>query len=61
MKYEYWKSDKNGNWYWHLKAGNNQIIANGEGYKNKADVLAVIKLVKGSASAPEINLTPSAA
>lgn len=59
MKYEYWKSAQNGNWYWRLKAANGEVIANGEGYRNKADVLSVIKLVKGSAGAPEINLTPN--
>jgi len=61
MKYEYWKSQKNGNWYWHLKAANNQVIATGEGYINKADVLTVIKLVKGASLAPEVNLTPTSA
>lgn len=42
----------NGNWYWNLKAANHQIIANGEGYANKADVLTVIGLVKASSAAP---------
>jgi len=51
MKYEYYKAS-NGNWYWRLKAGNGQIIASGEGYVNKADVLSVINLVKGSNTAP---------
>ncbi|MFZ5494731.1 MAG: YegP family protein [Verrucomicrobiota bacterium] len=60
MKYEYWKSKANSNWYWHLKAANGKIIATGgEGYNNKADALAAIKLVKGSSDAPENNLTPN--
>jgi len=58
MKYEYWKNN-NGFWYWHLKSANGEKIAYGEGYHNKADVLTVIKLVKGSSSATEVNLSPT--
>lgn len=55
MTYEIFK-DKAGEWRWHLKAFNYQIIAvSGEGYKNKADCLEGIKLVKNSASAPVKN------
>lgn len=39
-------------WYWNLRAANHQIVANGEGYYNKADVLHVITLVKASGAAP---------
>jgi uncharacterized protein YegP (UPF0339 family) len=49
MKYEYWKS--NGAWYWHLKAANGEVIAQGEAYESKYDVLHVISLVKGSGDA----------
>lgn len=49
MKYEYWKT--NGAWYWHLKAGNGEIIAQGEAYESKYDVLHVISLVKDSGGA----------
>ena len=38
-KFVYWKSDKNGQWYWHLKARNGQIICQSEGYKRKAGCL----------------------
>lgn len=38
---------------WKLLAGNNRTIADsGEGYKNEADCLAAINLVKGSSTAP---------
>ncbi len=53
MKYEYWKSVSNGNWYWRLKAANGERIAQGEGYTAKQHCLDAIKLVKGSSSAPE--------
>lgn len=35
-------------YFWHLKAGNGEIIAHGEGYHNKADALHAIELVQGS-------------
>lgn len=59
MKYEYWKSSTNRQWYWHLKAANGERIAQGEGYKTKAACLHAIDLVKGSGAAPVINLTPT--
>lgn len=51
MTYYYWKS-ATGEWRWHVKAANNEIIAQGEGYKNEADCLAAIELIKKSSSAP---------
>lgn len=54
MKFEYWQSSKNSNWYWHLKAANGQVIANGEGYVNKADCLHVINLIKTGASGASV-------
>ncbi len=35
-------------WYWRLKAANNQIVAHGEGYFNKSDCLHAINLVRGT-------------
>ena len=51
MKYEYWKSSSDNNWYWHLKAANGEKIASGEGYTSKADCLHAIDLVKSSKGA----------
>jgi len=51
MYYTIWKSTADGLWYWNLRSANHQIIANGEGYYNKTDVLHVIGLVKASAGA----------
>ncbi|MCL4714160.1 MAG: DUF1508 domain-containing protein [Hyphomonadaceae bacterium] len=40
-------------WRWRLWAANPRIIADsGEAYHNRADCLAAIALVKGSAAAP---------
>jgi uncharacterized protein len=52
MTYYYWK-DASGQWRWHLKAGNNKIIAtSGESYYNEKDCLDAINLVKSSKDAP---------
>lgn len=51
MKYTVYK-DTQGSWRWRLQAANNEIIASGEAYSNKADCLAAIKLVKSSTNAP---------
>ncbi len=45
----------NDEWYWRLRANNNQIIATGgEGYKAKADCLHGIDLVKELAPEAEV-------
>ena len=52
MTYKYWK-DSNGQWRWHLLAGNNRIIASsGESYWNESDCVSAIELVKRSGGAP---------
>ncbi|MFD0895444.1 DUF1508 domain-containing protein [Luteolibacter ambystomatis] len=50
MYYEVFQ--RGGLWYWHLKGGNNEIIANGEGYTAKSSALHAISLVKASQNAP---------
>lgn len=49
MKFEYWKSKCR--WYWHLKAANGEIIAHGEGYRRKIDMLKTITLMRRTALA----------
>ena len=52
MAYQVYK-DAIGQYRWRLVAANGRRIADsGEGYNNKADCLAAIALVKGSANAP---------
>jgi len=46
MKYFYWKSEANGQWYWHLKAKNGRVIASGGGFNNKQNVKESIRLVR---------------
>lgn len=39
-------------WYWRVKSGNNEIVAQGEGYKRRAGVLKVADvLIDGMADA----------
>lgn len=52
MKYKVYK-DKKGEWRWRLVAANGNTLADsGEGYRNKADCLHGIELVKGSKDSP---------
>jgi uncharacterized protein YegP (UPF0339 family) len=39
-------------WYWRMLSGNNEIIANGEGYTTKAACLHAIRLVDGGRNLP---------
>lgn len=48
MTIQFWKSGRN--WYWHMRAGNNEIIAHGEGYRNKQDMLRTIRLIQREAA-----------
>ena len=45
MYFQIWKSTQNGQWYWHLKAANHEIIASGEGYLSKEHCLHAVSLV----------------
>jgi len=56
-RYQIWKADDK-QWYWRFKAANNEIVAGGEGYKNKQDCLHAIGLLKASADCKIYNLTP---
>ncbi len=43
MQFELYKSGLY--WYWRLRAANNEIIAQGEGYHNKNDAQHAVTLV----------------
>ncbi len=40
LRFEYGKAD-DGQFYWHIKSGNGEILAQGEGYQRRAGVLKV--------------------
>lgn len=43
MRFELYKSGAE--WRWRLRAGNNEIIAHGESYKNRQDCVHAVNLV----------------
>lgn len=43
MKFELYKSGTE--WRWRLRAGNNEIVASGEGYQNRADCVRAVNLL----------------
>jgi len=49
-KFEYWQSNKNGQWYFHLKATNGEIIANSQGYTTKENCINGIHSIKNNAN-----------
>ena len=56
MSFEVYK-DKAGAWRWRLKAANGQIIATGEGYKDKPgceDAIASVKKTSQTAKIVEV-------
>lgn len=57
MQFEIWQSTRNNQWYWHLKAANNKIIAAGEGYHNEQDCLHAVNLVKERYNSPVYKLS----
>lgn len=43
-----------GDWRWRLRAANHEPIASGEGYRNKADCLRAIDLLRSTSSTTPI-------
>jgi len=49
MNFHIWKSKgRKGLWYWHLKAGNGEIIATGQGYKYQRDAIRCVDLIRST-------------
>ena len=53
-KFEYWQSEKNDEWYFHLVAPNGEIIAQSEGYKSKDGCIKGAEAVKKYSQTAEI-------
>lgn len=53
--FQYYK-DNAGEWRWRLRANNNEIIASGEGYKNKQDCLHAVDLIRNLSPLAEIRI-----
>lgn len=52
LRFEYWKSNNNRQWYWRLKAGNNEPLCQSEGYKSKASVVKAYHAIFDFESTP---------
>lgn len=44
LRFQYGKN-KRGQWYWHLRAKNGEIVAEGEGYKSHRSVMKLYHLL----------------
>ncbi len=53
LRFEYGKNI-DGLWYWHIKAGNGEIIAEGEGYKLRSNILKVYGVLVSGMSTAEL-------
>lgn len=51
MYFHLYQSSVNRQWYFSIKAANHHVIAQSEGYHNKADAIGTINLIKRSATA----------
>ena len=56
-KIEIWRRDT-GDWRWHLKAANGEIVAQGEGYVTKAGALRGVRAFVRAARMAEIVVKP---
>jgi len=54
-KFEMWESEKDGQWYFHLKAPNGEIVASSQGYTTKDNCKNGIESVKKYAPEADIN------
>lgn len=56
-RFEVWKN-KAGEWQWHLKARNGEIIASGEGYKRRAGAVRGVQALVRCAATAEVLVKP---
>ena len=54
VRVEWWKSEKNNQFYFHAKSRNGRVIFNGEGYHNKSDMMDTIELAKQEVAKAEV-------
>jgi uncharacterized protein len=49
-----------GEWYWHMRAANGQILGHGEGYKTRAGALRGVAACQRAAASAVVIVVPSA-
>lgn len=45
-RFQFWRSPADNKWYWHLVAGNNEIVAQGQGYSRKRDLRRGLRRIR---------------
>jgi uncharacterized protein YegP (UPF0339 family) len=55
-KFKCWKSEKDGQWYFHLRADNDEIIVQSEGYETKDGCLNGVNSVKHNAPNADVEV-----
>jgi uncharacterized protein YegP (UPF0339 family) len=56
MRFTIYRSSSDGLWYWRLRAGNHEVIAQGEGYTRRGGAEHAIELIRSASDAPLIEL-----
>ena len=54
-RFEVWRG-ADAQWYWHLRAQNGQVVAQGEGYQRKGGALGGVEALKRSAARASIKV-----
>ena len=54
-RFEFWESKKDGMWYFHLVAPNNEIIAQSQGYTTKDSCITGIESIKNYVHTAQTN------
>lgn len=45
-------------WFFHLKAANGEIVLSSEGYRNRADAISTVKLIKNQGALAAVLIEP---
>jgi uncharacterized protein YegP (UPF0339 family) len=53
-KFEIWQSKKDGQWYFHLVAPNNEVIAQSQGYTTKDNCINGVNAIKSYSQTAEV-------
>ena len=59
-RYQIWRSDTDGLWYWHLRAANGEVICASQGYQDLASARKGIRSVRLNAPLSRVTIGSSA-
>lgn len=58
MRFEVFRGKFRRRWYWRLVADNGEVIAQSEGYHNRADALSTVRLIQTRAGETDVVVLP---